>query len=59
MQVGGSESKYETPRGHDEVKATADVPAPFICGRFHFYATRYLIGDMKRPGIAPGPSNFG
>jgi hypothetical protein len=26
--------------GHDEIKATADVPAPLICGRFHLCATR-------------------
>jgi hypothetical protein len=22
--------------GHSEIQATADVPAPLICGRFHF-----------------------
>src|SRR5665647_2538815 len=34
-------------------KATADVPAPLICGRFHFQRC-----VTKRPGISPGPSLF-
>jgi hypothetical protein len=27
----------ERPDGHDEIQATADVPAPLICGRFHLW----------------------
>src|ERR1017187_5290936 len=34
-------------------KATADVPAPLICGRFHFQRC-----VTKKPGISPGPSLF-